>query len=289
MPQRRNLACHLEGISCGRACGVVSACGQHTCPRTCHPGPCTATCSQPCRQPRPCSHPCSAPCHPGQPCPDTPCTTQVKLFCHCGNRSASVPCADDSYSRVSTALLAARLQEEPINLSELVGRVKKLECNDECYKQLRNAGLAEALQINNPELSSKAMPRYSDLLKDWARRDPGLCSTVHTRLADLVKLAQESRQKSRSFSFPNMNRDKRQLVHEYAQHFGITTHSFDAEPNRNVIATAAKEKCSVPSVSLLEAAGSARQRRPAQATTCSQGPTYTDLSKRQAEVVDWFG
>lgn len=201
----------------------------------------------------------------------------------------SVPCAEDSYSRVSTALLAARLQEEPINLSELVGRVKKLECNDECYKQLRNAGLAEALQINNPELSSKVVPRYSDLLKEWARRDPALCSTVHAKLVDLVKLAQESKQKSRSFSFPNMNRDKRALVHEYAQHFGITTQSFDAEPARNVIATAVRDKSSVPSVSLLEAAGSAKQRRPAQATASSQGPTYTDLSKKQTEVVDWFG
>lgn len=287
--QRSNLPCHVEGISCGRACGVKSSCGQHSCPRTCHAGSCTTSCSQPCRTPRACSHPCAAPCHPGQPCPDTPCTTQVKLTCDCGNRSVSVPCAEDSYSRVSTALLAARLQEEPINLSELVGRVKKLECNDECFKLLRNAGLAEALQINNPELSSKVVPRYSDLLKDWARRDPALCSSVHTKLVDLVKLAQESKQKSRSFSFPNMNRDKRALVHEYAQHFGITTQSFDAEPSRNVIATAVRDKSSVPTVSLLEAAGSAKQRRPAQAATSVQGPTFTDLSKKQHEVVDWFG
>lgn len=205
-----------------------------------------------------------------------------------------MPCAEDSYSRVSTALLAARLQEEPINLSELSARVKKLECSDECYKLLRNAGLAEALSINNPELSSRVVPRYSDILKEWARRDPSLVSSVHSKLAELVKLALESKHKSRSFSFPNMNRDKRQLVHEYAAHFGITTQSFDAEPMRNVIATAARDKCSVPSVSLLEAAGSARQRRPAQGAASSgggSGPTYTDLSRKQQqpEAVDWFG
>ena len=292
--QRKNLACHIEGISCGRACGSRMACGQHSCTRTCHSGPCAASCTQGCRVSRACGHPCTAPCHPGSPCPDTPCSTQVKLSCDCGNRSASVPCAEDSYSRVSTALLAARLQEEPINLSELSARVKKLECSDECYKLLRNAGLAEALSINNPELSSRVVPRYSDILKEWARRDPSLVSSVHSKLAELVKLALESKHKSRSFSFPNMNRDKRQLVHEYAAHFGITTQSFDAEPMRNVIATAARDKCSVPSVSLLEAAGSARQRRPAQGATSSggsSGPTYTDLSRKQQqpEAVDWFG
>merc|ERR1711971_358524 len=126
-----------------------------------------------------------------------------------------------------------------------------------------------------------------------SRRDPTLCANVHTKLADLVKLAQESKHKSRSFSFPNMNRDKRAMVHEYAQHFGITTQSFDAEPQRNVIATAARDKCSLPTVSLLEAAGSARQRRPAQSNTGSSeagGVTFTDLSKKKTEdVVDWFG
>lgn len=193
-------------------------------------------------------------------------------------------------------MLAARLQEEPINLSELGKSGKKLECNDECYKQIRNASLAEALQINNPELRSSVVPRYSDVLKDWVRRDPALCASVHTKLADLVKLAQESKHKSRSFSFPNMNRDKRAMVHEYAQHFGITTQSFDAEPQRNVIATAARDKCSLPTVSLLEAAGSARQRRPAQTSSSSNtgseagGVTFTDLGKKKAEeVVDWFG
>merc|ERR1719458_355677 len=129
---------------------------------------------------------CTLPSKP--PCPDTPCSTQVKLTCDCGNRSASVPCAEDSYSRVSTALLAARLQEEHINLSELGKSGKKLECNDECYKQIRNAGLAEALQINNPELRSSVVPRYSDVLKDWVRRDPALCASVHTSLLTLSNL-----------------------------------------------------------------------------------------------------
>lgn len=189
--------------------------------------------------------------------------------------------------------MAARLQEEPINLAELGAKGKKLECSDECYKLLRNAGLADALQITNPELSSKVMPRYSDLLKDWVRRDSVLVASVHQKLVDLVKLSQESKHKSRSFSFPNMNRDKREFVHEYSQHFGMTTQSFDAEPMRNVIASAERGKCSVPTVSLLEAAGSARQRRPAQGSKeGGQEVSYTDLSRSREKsepVVDWFG
>jgi hypothetical protein len=39
-----------------------------------------------------------------------------------------------------------------------------------------------------------------------------------------------------------MNRDKRRVVHEYAEHFGCLTESFDDEPNRNVVCTASKDK-----------------------------------------------
>ena len=38
--QRRNVPCHVKGISCGKACKKLLACGQHTCPSKCHPGSC---------------------------------------------------------------------------------------------------------------------------------------------------------------------------------------------------------------------------------------------------------
>ena len=75
----------------------------------------------------------------------------------------------------------------------------------------RNAQLASALQIDNPELSSKVIPRYSDFMKDWFKRDATFCSTIHSKLVELVKLSKDSKQKSRSHSFPVMNRDKRQF------------------------------------------------------------------------------
>lgn len=49
-----------------------------------------------------------------------------------------------------------------------------------------------------------------------------------------------------------MNRDKRQFVHELAPHFGCETASFDAEPKRNVVATAYRDRIFMPSQSVVE-------------------------------------
>jgi len=292
--QRRNVACLVEGISCGKPCGAETECGRHRCMRPCHPGPCTTTtCTQPCTVPRPCGHPCGAPCHPA-PCPDTPCTTQVKITCSCGHRQAGVPCSDNAYSRVTTALLATRMQDmqagNSVDLAELAKRDRKLECNDECLKLDRNTRLAAALQITNPELTSKIIPRYSEFMKDWVRRDSNFCNMVHTKLVDLVKLAKESKQKSRAFSFPCMNRDKRQLVHEYAEHFLCESESYDSEPKRNVVVTALRDKSGVPSISLVECVGKQKKApAPPPVQVASTTPTFTPLARGGSEPrIDWF-
>jgi hypothetical protein len=69
----------------------------------------------------------------------------------------------------------------------------------------------------------------------------------------------QSKQKSRSYSFDCMNREKRQFVHEYSDHFGVTTESFDCEPKRNVVATALKDKSWLPSQSIIEVVQNARK------------------------------
>lgn len=294
--QRRNVACLVEGISCGKPCGAATPCGRHTCTRPCHPGPCTTvTCTQACTVTRPCGHPCATPCHDGD-CPDTPCSTSVKISCACGHRQAGVPCSDNAYSRVTTALLATRMQDvqagNSVNLAELTKRDRKLECNDDCLKIDRNTRMAAALQISNPELTSKIIPRYSEFSKDWVRRDATFCTMVHTKLTDLVKLAKESKQKSRAFSFPCMNRDKRQLVHEYAEHFGCESESYDSEPKRNVVVTALRDKSGVPSVSLVEYVGKQKKAPPpAQvSSTAAPKPTFVPLARGGSEPkIDWFG
>lgn len=87
----------------------------------------------------------------------------------------------------------------------------RLECNEECKILERNRKLAIGLQIRNPDLSSKLQPKYSDFIKIWARKDPQLVNMIHEKLSELVKLAKESKHKSRSHSFPTMNREKRQV------------------------------------------------------------------------------
>ena len=49
-----------------------------------------------------------------------------------------------------------------------------------------------------------------------------------------------------------MNREKRQFIHEYCAHFGIESESFDAEPKRNVVATAVKDRVWLPSQSIID-------------------------------------
>lgn len=49
----------------------------------------------------------------------------------------------------------------------------------------------------NPELSSKITPRYSDFMKDFAKKDPKFCAQIHDELTKLVQLAKEVRGLSR--------------------------------------------------------------------------------------------
>ena len=129
----------------------------------------------------------------------------------------------------------------------------KIDCNEECATLERNRRVALALQIQNPDLSAKLVaPKYSDFLKEMAKKEPTFCAMVHDKLTELVKLAKESKQKSRSHSFDYMNRDKRQFVHELSDHFGIESESYDAEPKRNVVATAVKDRAWLPSQSIMD-------------------------------------
>ena len=56
-----------------------------------------------------------------------------------------------------------------------------------------------------------------------------------------------------------MNREKRQFVHEYSDHFGVTSESFDNEPKRNVVATAFKDRSWLPSQSVVDVVQNAKK------------------------------
>lgn len=68
---------------------------------------------------------------------------------------------------------------------------------------MRNRRLALALQIQNPDLSAKLTPRYSDFMKSWAKKDANLCRHIHDKLTDLVKLTKEVSKKLASWKKKN--------------------------------------------------------------------------------------
>jgi transcriptional repressor NF-X1 len=70
----------------------------------------------------------------------------------------------------------------------------RLECNEECHRIERNKRLALALQITNPDLSSKlGPPSYTQFLKDFAKLNPAFVANVEKALSDLVQNAKEVR------------------------------------------------------------------------------------------------
>ncbi|XP_055641833.1 protein shuttle craft [Toxorhynchites rutilus septentrionalis] len=265
--QRKTIPCYQDSFSCGLPCSKPLPCGRHKCIKPCHENECFtegAICKQSCTTTRTgCPHQCKAPCHDGE-CPtDLPCKEMVEVQCECGNRKQMRTCYDFSkeYRRITSAQLASSMLEMQrggsVELSDIIGPVKPknnktLECSEECRQLERNRRLAIGLQIRNPDISAKLQPNYSEFLKTFARKDPALIKMIHEKLSELVKLAKESKQKSRSYSFPVMNREKRHVVHEMCAMFGIESVAYDAEPNRNVVATADRFKSWLPSMSLLE-------------------------------------
>lgn len=266
--QRKTIPCYQASFSCGLACAKPLPCTRHRCIKPCHQNGCQSEgeiCRQSCTTTRTsCAHQCKAPCHEGD-CPqDLPCRETVEVTCECGNRKQTRTCHDFSkeYRRITSAQLASSMQEMQrggsVELSDILGTGKPksnktLECSDECRTLERNRRLAIGLQIRNPDLTAKLQPNYSEFLRTFAKKDPALIKMIHERLTELVKLAKESKhQKSRSFSFPVMNREKRHVVHEMCTMYGIESVAYDAEPNRNVVATADRFKSWLPSMSLLE-------------------------------------
>ncbi|XP_043249941.1 protein shuttle craft [Colletes gigas] len=295
---RKAVACYVNEISCGLPCNKPISCGRHKCITICHCGPCEKPgqlCFQPCTTPREmCGHNCAAPCHEGK-CPETPCKETVKVTCQCGRRTMSRVCAENSkeYQRKASSMLASKMADmqlgHSVNLEEVFGQgakkqnqLKTLECNEECKIIERNRKLAQGLQIVNSDVSGKLMPKYSDFMKQWAKKDLHFCQMVHEKLIELVQLAKSSKQKSRSYSFDSMNKDKRRFVHESCKHFGCESQAYDQEPNRNVVATAVKDQCWLPSYSLLDIVqrenGQRKVPGPMLNTSKSDGPVKTILS-----------
>ncbi|XP_076265116.1 NF-X1-type zinc finger protein NFXL1 [Rhynchophorus ferrugineus] len=89
--------------SCGRQCGRILICTNHSCTLLCHTvdgandkvsaGTNCEKCENPCSKPQPegCTHSCPKQCHPGS-CP--PCKQMLRIKCHCGLTQPYVSCSD---------------------------------------------------------------------------------------------------------------------------------------------------------------------------------------------------
>ena len=125
----------------------------------------------------------------------------MKVKCQCGNLSRIVICCENEreYRRIRTSQLAAQMRLRDDDDSTVItndfsgkGNTSHLECNEECSQLERNRRLALALQIENPDVSNRAVggtggpPKYSDFLTCYARKEPFFARTVHQALAALV-------------------------------------------------------------------------------------------------------
>ncbi|KAG8572059.1 hypothetical protein GDO81_011896 [Engystomops pustulosus] len=307
---RNNIPCHLTDISCGLRCNQLLKCAMHKCKRICHKGECLIDedCKQPCILPRPdCGHPCLAPCHPSQPCAPSTCTAMVDLQCECGRRKESVVCsaASSAYQRIAAISVAAKLTEmqlgDSVDIGKLVTKKEikqtRLQCDEECLALERNRRLAEALNITETSdpFNTRSGFKFSDSLKDDARKDLKFVSEIEREVKALVDAVNKGKQTKKSHCFPPMNRDHRKIIHDLAEVYGVESVSYDNEPKRNVVITAVKGKSMCPNVSLMSVIEREIQARPpppiahyrhqAERNGGSSGP---QKSMREEPIIDYF-
>ncbi|RWS25977.1 Protein shuttle craft-like protein [Leptotrombidium deliense] len=263
--ERDNVFCYLDGVSCGKTCCKPLSCGIHECQKVCHFGEC-GECTLPCNITRKdCGHSCGLRCHQttSKECPKSQCKVMLNVHCSCGRRTDKFACHkvnDETNRRIPFTLLASikNQSSESIDVTELLSKAKenklcRLECDEMCSVWERNRRLAQALNITEADLSNDpGPPNYSDFLKQTAREYPAFITSIYNSLVSLVKDAKQSKMNFKNLNFPPMRSDQRQCVHELCEFFGCKSHAVDREPHRSVIVKAQKEKCYLPTISVIE-------------------------------------
>ncbi|RMC05688.1 hypothetical protein DUI87_17773 [Hirundo rustica rustica] len=125
---------------------------------------------------------------------------QVDLQCECGRRKESMICseASNTYQRIAAISIATKLTDlqlgDSVEISRLITKKEmkqaRLQCDEECLALQRNRRLAEALEIDDdsdPFNVRSSGPKYSDLLKEDARRDIKFVSDIEKEMRLLVE------------------------------------------------------------------------------------------------------
>lgn len=266
--QRTSVLCYMDGVSCGKKCDKLMSCGYHKCQKVCHDGDC-GVCKYPCPQKRDtCEHPCNQPCHESAAktnrmvpsrCPPSKCRISLKVTCACQRMTDTMPChqVSETANRLTSSMMARLTlhHADGVDISEIVRKANenklcRLECDQKCRQDERNKQLAEAFGMKDADI--EVAPQYPEVLKQYALENYDLAVEVHEKLTNLVNDAKRSKLAFKNHNFPAMRADQRQFIHEMAEFFGCKSHSEDNEPNRSVVVKAPKERCRIPSVSILD-------------------------------------
>ncbi|NXA33962.1 NFX1 protein, partial [Eudromia elegans] len=209
------------------------------------------------------------------------------------------------FFRIAAISIATKLTDlqlgDSVEISRLITKKEmkqaRLQCDEECLALQRNRRLAEALQIDDnsdPFNVRSSGPKYSDLLKEDARKDLKFVSDIEKEMRMLVEAVNKGKHTKKSHCYPPMNRDHRRIIHELAQVYGIESVSYDNEPKRNVVITAVKGKSVCPSNTLTSVLDKEMQSRPPppiphyKQTDKSIGNNGLPKSLKEEPVIDYF-
>lgn len=261
--------CYLPGYSCGKTCKKQLSCRQHFCQKVCHDGECEVPnergaifCNQACPVLRfSCKHPCSIPCHGKIPCPPSDCRKILQIQCECGNKSERVEChkvmkdVDNrnmmvmlNRTRANEDTIMIDLSKKPVTKPVDSLNLKKLDCDDSCSIFKRNKALAEALDIDQPDLKPSSLFGEDPLrlLKEATIQDYKFVAATYNSLVRFVRSAKESDKRFVFMQYPPANKLRREVIHELAHHFHCTSESREEEPFRHVVVRAYKNKSVIP-------------------------------------------
>lgn len=147
------------------------------------------------------------------------CVHPVNIFCSCGRKSESVPCAE------LQSTIAVSHPEACFDIDNLP---PMLECDAKCKSLARKMQLAEAFGI---DIVKNEMPLYDDDLIEFGRKNISFLLLIEHEF-DIVASTSHT---SRSHTFEPMNSRKREFIHKLAEFYGLESRSLYPEPNRCVM------------------------------------------------------
>ncbi|ELW70258.1 Transcriptional repressor NF-X1 [Tupaia chinensis] len=310
------ICCVDKEHKCPLICGRKLRCGLHRCEEPCHRGNCQ-TCWQASFDELTC-HCGASVIYPPVPCGTRPpeCTQTCarihecdhpELQCECGRRKEMVICSEASstYQRIAAISMASKITDmqlgDTVEISKLITKKEvhqaRLECDEECSALERKKRLAEAFDISDdsdPFNIRSSGSKFSDSLKDEARKDLKFVSDIEKEMETLVEAVNKGKNSKKSHCFPPMNRDHRRLIHDLAQVYGLESVSYDSEPKRNVVITAVRGRSICPPTTLTVVLEREMQTRPPPPIPhhrhqTDRSPGSSNLQKITKEpIIDYF-